>query len=115
VIVQITVRTFRVTLHAGGATIARLLAHGVMVTVGVQQGCKVFLHLIAVRVVHGRPVVKLLAAQLVGFRTAGHRRVLLRVARNRLARLGHGYVLRITASALSGSEHSQPASLTLGG
>ncbi|HSZ14232.1 MAG TPA: hypothetical protein VK790_09370 [Solirubrobacteraceae bacterium] len=114
VIVHVTARTFRVTLHAGGATIARLLAHGVVVSIGVPQSCKVSLRLIAVRVVHGRPVVKLLAAQLVGFRTAGHTRVLLRVARSRLTRLGHGYVLRITASALSGSEHSQPASLTLG-
>jgi hypothetical protein len=113
VMVQANARTFRVTLRARRAKIARLLAHGVSVTVSVPHRCKVFLRLIAVHVVHGRPVVKLLAAHTIGFRKAGRRRVRLGIARHRLAHLGHGYVLRITARALSGSEHSQPASLTL--
>lgn len=114
VMVRVEMRTFRIELRARRAKLARLLAHGMVVTVRVPQRCEVFLHLIAVRVVHGHPVVKLLAADRVGFRKAGHTRVRLTLARHRLARLGDGYVLRITASALSGREHSQPASLTLG-
>lgn len=113
VTVQPANATFTIRLRAARATAATIRAHGEHVVVIVPQACKVTLRLLAVRVLHGKPVVKLLAATHVAFTKQGRKQVTFRLRRGALSMLTGGSILRVSATASSGRELSQPASVTI--
>jgi phage FluMu gp28-like protein len=114
-VAPLAITTFIIHLKAARATLAALRARGERVLVSVPQPCKITLRLLAVRLSHGRPLVKVLGLKRVSFARRGSKQITLGLSQAALRGLKGKFILRIAAMGTSGASQSQPASITIAG